>query len=195
MIKLSRSRREENSGGVFTVLRAFALLALSFFMLSFLNSPAMASTLPVAATDLAKDWDTLYWFLMWLSGFFFVGICIAMAIFVWKYRSTVYKRPKYIHGSTTLEIIWTVIPTILLMWIFVWGFQVYHEMIHAPQDAMEVNVIGKQWLWQFVYKNGTSSIGDLYVPLNKPVKLVMSSEDVIHSFFVPNFRMKSDVVP
>ena len=68
-------------------------------------------------------------------------------------------------------------------------------MIHAPADAMEVHVVGKQWLWQFVYKNGTSSIGDLYVPVNKPVKLIMSSEDVIHSMFIPNFRVKQDVVP
>ena len=94
-----------------------------------------------------------------------------------------------------LEVVWTVIPTILVMWIFAWGWNVYHDMVHAPQDAMEINVVAKQWLWQFVYKNGTSSIGDLYVPVNKPVRMVMSSEDVLHSFFIPNFRVKSDVVP
>jgi cytochrome c oxidase subunit 2 len=156
---------------------------------------AQATTLPVAATDVAKDWDGIYWFLMWTSLFFFVGIVIAMAYFVVKYRKGVNKKSKYIHGHTGLEIVWTVIPTIIVLVMFWWGYVVYKKMIHAPADAMEVHVIGKQWLWQFVYKTGQSSIGDLYVPVNKPVKLVMSSEDVLHSFFIPNFRVKSDVVP
>ena len=156
---------------------------------------AHAATLPVAATDVAKSWDSLYWFLIWISAFFFVGIVLAMIIFVVKYRKGVHKNAKYIHGHTGLEIVWTVIPTILLFVIFGWGWKVYKEMTYAPSDAMEIYVVGKQWLWQFVYKNGTSSIGDLYVPINKPVKLVMSSEDVIHSIFIPNFRVKQDVVP
>lgn len=160
-----------------------------------LGSQAMAATLPVAATDVARDWDGVYGFLLWTSIFFFVGIVIAMAIFVIKYRKGVTKKSKYIHGHTGLEIIWTVIPTIIVLVMFWWGYLVYQKMIHAPADSMEVHVIGKQWLWQFVYKNGNSSIGDLYVPVNKPVKLIMSSEDVLHSFFIPNFRVKSDVVP
>lgn len=156
---------------------------------------AHAATIPVAATDVARSWDSIYWFLMWISLFFFVGICGAMAWFAIKYRKGVNKKSKYIHGHTGLEVVWTIVPTIIVMWMFWWGYLVYKEMIHAPADSMEVHVIGKQWMWQFVYKNGTQTIGDLYVPVNKPVKLVMSSEDVLHSFFIPNFRVKQDVVP
>ena len=166
---------------------------LMFALLSI--SSAHAATLPVAATDVSQSWDSLYWFLVWVSAFFFVGIVIAMIIFVVKYRKEVNKKSTYIHGHTGLEIIWTIIPSILLFTMFGWGWVVYKEMIHAPADATEIHVIGKQWMWQFVYKNGTSSIGDLFVPLNKPVKMVMSSEDVLHSFFIPNFRVKQDVVP
>jgi cytochrome c oxidase subunit 2 len=170
------------------------LLSLAILIM-FATINAHAATLPVAATDVADSWDSIYWFLVWVSVFFFVGIVAAMVIFVVKYRKEVHKKTKYIEGHTGLEIIWTVIPSILLFVMFGWGWVVYKDMIKAPSDAMEVHVIGKQWLWQFMYKNGTSSIGDLYVPVNKPVKLVMSSEDVLHSFFVPNFRVKSDVVP
>ncbi len=156
---------------------------------------ARAATLPVAATDVAASWDSLYWFLIWLSLVFFVGIVVAMIVFAVKYRKDVNKKPKYIHGHTGLEVVWTVIPTILVLIIFAWGWAVYRDMIHPPADAMEVHVIGKQWSWQFSYSNGNTSVRDLYVPLNKPVKLIMSSEDVIHSMFIPNFRVKQDVVP
>jgi cytochrome c oxidase subunit 2 len=156
---------------------------------------AHAATIPVAATDIAKSWDTLYWFLVYLSAFFFVGIVLAMLIFAIKFGKSNHKKPKYIHGNTMIEVIWTVIPSILLFVIFGWGWSVYKDMTTAPADSMEIRVIAKQWLWQFVYKNGTSTIGDLYVPVNRPVKMIMSSEDVLHAFFIPNFRVKSDVVP
>jgi cytochrome c oxidase subunit 2 len=81
------------------------------------------------------------------------------------------------------------------MVIFGWGYSVYLSMTQAPTDAYEVRVIAKQWLWQFQYDNGRTTIGELYVPMNRPVKLIMTSEDVLHSFFVPNFRVKQDVVP
>jgi cytochrome c oxidase subunit 2 len=170
-------------------------LLLCLIGLGLMSSKAGAATIPVAATDIAKDWDTLYWFLVYLSAFFFIGIVIAMIVFAVKFGKNANKKPKYIHGNTTLEVIWTVIPSILLFVIFGWGWSVYRDMTTAPSDSMEVRVIGKQWLWQFVYKNGTSSVGDLFVPVNRPVKLIMSAEDVLHAFFIPNFRVKSDVVP
>ncbi len=160
-----------------------------------LGNNAFAATLPVAGTDIAKSWDAVYWFLVYLSLVFFVGIVAAMVWFAIRYRKEKNRKPKYIHGHTGLEVIWTVIPTILLFVCFGWGWAVYQDMIHAPANAMEVHVIGKQWSWQFVYKNGTSVTNDLYVPVNRPVKLIMSSEDVLHAFFIPNFRVKSDVVP
>jgi cytochrome c oxidase subunit 2 len=170
-------------------------LLMSLVATFLMPSMARAATVPVAATDIAHKWDAIYWFIVIVSAIFFVGIVIAMIIFAVKYRKGVHPKSRYIHGHTGLEIVWTVIPTILVLWMFWWGWNVYKEMTHAPADAMEVHVIGKQWMWQFVYKNGTSSIGDLYVPINKPVKLVMSSDDVLHSMFIPNFRVKSDVVP
>ncbi len=160
-----------------------------------LGMNANAATVPVAATDLAQSWDGIYWFLVYLSLIFFVGIVAAMIWFAVKFRKEKNKKPKYIHGHTGLEIIWTVIPTILLFVCFGWGWAVYRDMVHGPSNAMEVRVIGKQWAWQFIYKNGTSVTGDLFVPVNRPVKLIMSSEDVLHAFFIPNFRVKSDVVP
>jgi cytochrome c oxidase subunit 2 len=170
-------------------------LLLCLIGLVLVSPLAHAATVPTAATDVAQSWDTLYWFLVYISAFFFIGIVLAMTIFAVKFRKEVHKKPKYIHGNTTLEVIWTVIPSILLFVIFGWGWSVYKDMTTAPSDSMEVRVIAKQWLWQFVYKNGTSTIGDLYVPVNRPVKLIMSAEDVLHGFFIPNFRVKSDVVP
>lgn len=156
---------------------------------------AFASTLPLQGSDIAGKWDNLYNFLLWLSIFFFVVILIAMVYFAVKYRHQSGHKPKYLTGNMTLEVVWTIIPTILLMIIFGWGYSVYHDMTQAPPDAYEIRVIGKQWLWQFQYDDGRMTTGELYVPLNRPVKLIMTSEDVIHSFFVPNFRIKQDVVP
>jgi cytochrome c oxidase subunit 2 len=81
------------------------------------------------------------------------------------------------------------------MVIFVWGYVVYNKMVSAPTDAMEIHVVGKQWLWQFQYEDGRSTIGEVFVPTHKPVKFIMTSQDVLHSMFIPNFRVKQDVVP
>ena len=89
---------------------------------------------------------------------------------------------------------WTIIPSILLIVIFVYGFVVYKEMRTPPKDALEINVMGKQWLWQFKYNNGKTTLNELYVPEGRPVKLVMISDDVLHSLFVPAFRVKQDLV-
>lgn len=158
-------------------------------------SEAYKATLPLQGTDVAARWDSLYTFLILLSAFFFVLVIGAMIVFAIKYREKPGIRTKYITGSHTLEAVWIVIPTILLMVIFGWGYSVYRDMVHAPTDAYEVRVIGKQWLWQFQYPNGKSTINELYVPANKPVKLIMTAQDVLHSMFIPNFRVKQDLVP
>lgn len=150
--------------------------------------------LPLTGSDVASNWNSLWDFLLWLSVFFFVLVVGAMIYLAIKYRKGRPGKTGYITGNHTLEIIWTVIPTVLLMVIFVWGYVVYNQMTRPPSDAMEVKVIGKQWSWTFQYEDGRTS-PELYVPVNKPVKLVMSSEDVLHSFFIPNFRVKMDVVP
>lgn len=152
-------------------------------------------TLPIPASDVAVAWDHLYLFLFWLSVFFFILVVGGMIYLAVRYRKKPGQKTKFIADHHGLEIFWTIVPTILLMVIFVWGWNVYKTMTHAPSDAMEIRVIGKQWSWSFQYDDGRVLTGEVYVPQGKPVKFVMSSEDVIHSFFVPNMRVKSDVVP
>ncbi|MBC7693278.1 MAG: cytochrome c oxidase subunit II [Methylotenera sp.] len=161
----------------------------------FFNEAYAGNGLPIQGTDVAVMWDSLYNFLLWLSVFFFILVVGGMIYLAVRYRKREGDKSKYITGNHLIEAIWTIVPTILLLGIFAWGYQVYSKMVHAPSDAMEIRVIGKQWLWQFQYEDGKSTIGELYVPINKPVKLIMSSEDVLHSFFIPNFRVKQDVVP
>jgi cytochrome c oxidase subunit 2 len=156
---------------------------------------AYAGVLPIAATDAAVSWDALYNFLIWISIFFFVLVVGAMIYFAVKYRNRPGHKAVYETGSHLLEAIWIGVPTVLLLVIFAWGYHVYREMKQAPSDAYEIKVVGKQWLWTFLYDNGTTTVGELYVPVNKPVKLLMTSQDVLHGFFIPNFRVKQDVVP
>jgi len=156
---------------------------------------AAGGMIPIQGTDVAVKWDALYNFLIVLSVFFFILVIGAMMYFVVKFRAKPGVKAKYITDHHLLEGVWTFIPFVLLMVIFVWGYVVYERMISAPSDAIEVRVIAKQWLWQFQYDDGRSTINEVFVPVNKPVKMVMTSTDVLHSFFVPNFRVKQDVVP
>jgi cytochrome c oxidase subunit 2 len=157
--------------------------------------PGSTPGLPPVGSEIARQWDALYNFLVGLSVIFFLIIVGAMIFFAIQYRAGVVKKTKYITHHLGLEALWTVIPTILLLVIFGWGWVVYRDMTHAPADAMEIRVVGKKWDWTFQYDDGHLSPRVLYVPVNKPVKLVMTSQDVLHSFFIPNFRVKSDVVP
>ena len=151
---------------------------------------------PEVASSFAGKVDGVLWFITVLSIVFFILITILLVYFSFKYkRKTENDVTPHITGNETLEIIWTVIPSALLMIIFVYGFIVYKEMRTPPGDAVEVNVTAKQWLWVFNYPNGKSSINELFVEHNRPVKMVMRADDVLHSFFVPAFRVKQDVVP
>lgn len=151
--------------------------------------------LPLQGTDISVRWDFLYYFLVWMSVFFTALVIGGMIWFAIKYKNRPGIKTKYITHDNRLEVIFTVIPTALLMGIFYWGYSVYHDMTTAPANALEIRVVGKQWLWQFIYPNGKVTAADLFVPVNTPVKLIMTSDDVLHSFFVPNFRVKQDVVP
>jgi cytochrome c oxidase subunit 2 len=172
---------------------------LSLAVLGLLLSTSLAFAgggVPLQGTDAAVRWDNLYHFLVWLSVFFFVLVVGAMLYFAYKFKSgTPGLKTKYITGNHLLEGIWIAVPTILLMVIFGWGFSVYRDMTVAPTNAYEIRVIGKQWLWQFQYDHGVTTTNEMYAPLGRPVKLIMTSEDVLHSFFIPNFRVKQDVVP
>ncbi len=100
-----------------------------------------------------------------------------------------------IHGSLALELLWTIIPLGITMVMFVWGAQVFFHMTRPPKGAMEIYVVGKQWMWKAQHMDGAREINELHVPIGQPVKLIMGSEDVIHSFFIPDFRVKADVIP
>jgi cytochrome c oxidase subunit II len=100
-----------------------------------------------------------------------------------------------IHGGLMLEITWSVIPLMITMVLFVWGASVFFAMSRPPEETMNVYVVGKQWMWKFQHLDGQREINELHVPVGRNVKLITTSEDVIHDFFVPAFRMKADVLP
>lgn len=151
--------------------------------------------LPTEASTLAAEHDSLFYFVLWTSIVIFVGVVAAMVWFAYKYRRrSPDERPELVEENTAIEISWVVIPTILVLIVFTWGFRAFIQFGVAPPDAYEITVRGQQWSWLFTYPNGVQS-SDLHVPVDRPVRLRMSSTDVIHSFAVPAFRIKQDVLP
>lgn len=152
--------------------------------------------LPPQKSTIAEGTDALFNFITVTSIILLVGITIAIIYFSWKYRrrSDNDVTPVITHNSA-LEISWSVIPLILVMIVFGWGLSGYVNLTTAPDDSYEIRVVGKSWLWEFHYENGFVSINELHVPVNRPVRLVMSSDDVLHSFYIPDFRVKMDVLP
>ena len=152
--------------------------------------------IPEAASNLASKVDGVLLVITLISIFFFVLISAVLIYFAVKYRrKSDDEETPYITGNETLEIIWTVIPSILLILLFVYGFVVYKDMRTPPKDAVDITVTGKQWLWTFEYYNGKKTLNELYVRQNRPVRMVMRADDVLHSFFVPAFRVKQDLIP
>ena len=151
---------------------------------------------PQQASEQAATVDALYFFLVAVTGAFGVLIAILVAVFATKFHR---KHPNevgaVIHGSLALELLWTFIPLGITMVMFVWGAQVFFHMTRPPKGAMEIYVVGKQWMWKAQHMDGAREINELHVPIGRPVKLVMGSEDVIHSFSIPDFRVKADVIP
>ncbi len=152
--------------------------------------------MPEQVSTFAADVDALFYFVYWASVVLLTGIVVTMVYFVYKYRRrSPDDRPETVTENKWIEISWIVIPAILVLIIFNWGFQSFIRITVAPPDAYQVNVTARMWLWEFEYPNGVRSTGELHVPVDQPVRLQMSSEDVIHSFFVPSFRVKQDVLP
>ncbi|MXX97866.1 MAG: cytochrome c oxidase subunit II [Rhodothermaceae bacterium] len=150
--------------------------------------------LPEAASTIAGDVDALFYFILITSVIFFVGVVTTMVIFAWRFRRrSPDDRPEPVHENKLVEASWIVIPSILVAVVFIWGFKLFLELGIAPPNSYEVNVTARKWSWSFSYPNGAIST-DLHVPVNRPIKLRMSSDDVIHSFFVPAFRVKADVL-
>jgi len=150
---------------------------------------------PPAGSTLAADVDALFYFIYYASAAIFAVVMAATIFFVFRYRRRKIETTDSKDHSLWLEITWTAIPTILILIVFVWSFRTYIRMTVVPKDALEVKVTGQKWFWSFDYDGGANSVGELVVPVGQPVKLLMSSRDVIHSFFVPSFRMKMDVLP
>jgi len=163
-------------------------------MSSFLGFPLF----PEQASTMAPRVDTIFYFLIAFSAFFASLICIVIIIFAVKYRrrSNSQHTPVITEGDDPrLEIVWTVIPFIFIMIFFVWGARLFFITFHPPADALQISIVGKQWMWKVQHPEGAREIDELHVPLGQPVKLLLTSQDVIHDFFVPAFRIKTDVVP
>jgi cytochrome c oxidase subunit 2 len=152
--------------------------------------------LPEQASTMAPKVDALFWFITAVCVFSTLLIALMLVFFaiVYRRRDNDYIPPN-IHGSKVLEVTWSVIPLGLTMVMFVWGVIVYFDIIRPPQDSMEIYVIGKQWMWHLQHPTGEREINQLHVPAGRPVKLIMTSEDVIHDFYIPAFRVKMDAVP
>ncbi len=152
--------------------------------------------LPPQASSFARDVDVFYGFMIAVTAFFSLLIGTLVVFFAIKYRR---RSPTEIatdvHESSVLEIVWTVIPLGLVLVMFVWGAALYFRITRPPADAIHVYVTGKQWMWKVQHADGQREMNELHVPVGTPVRLTMASEDVIHSFFVPAFRFKRDVVP
>ena len=153
--------------------------------------------LPPRGSEYAGQVDDTYFLIFWISTAFFFLVAGLTAYFAIKYR----RRPGNDgptpnithHGG--LEAAWTLLPVIPLMLIFVWGFHDFVDARVAPGNALEIKVVAKKWLWAFEYPSGVRAINEIHVPAGRPIRMVMTSEDVIHSFFVPTFRIKQDVLP
>jgi len=151
---------------------------------------------PQAASEQAGQIDALYFFLVAVTAFFTALIALMVVVFAVKFhRKHDDEVGEAIHGSLALELLWTIIPLGITMVMFVWGAQVFFHMTRAPKGAMEIYIVGKQWMWKAQHMDGSREINELHVPIGRPVKLIMGSEDVIHSFFIPDFRVKADVIP
>jgi cytochrome c oxidase subunit 2 len=152
--------------------------------------------IPDSASTLSWKVDALYFYLSGVTVFFTLLISSILIFFVIRYRRrTPYEIPRPIAGSHKLETLWTVIPFVIAMTMFAWGARLYFEQYRPPQNAIEIYVVGKQWMWKIQHSTGQREINELHIPVGRKIKLIMTTEDVIHDFFVPAFRMKADVVP
>ena len=150
---------------------------------------------PQTASTGAGNVDALYIFLVLLSAFMCALIFLTVLVFAVRYRRNRQPQAQPIHGSTILEVTWSVAPLAVFMAIFVWGAVIYFQERTPPQGATEVYVVAKQWMWKLQHQEGPREINQLHVPVGRDIKLIMTSQDVIHSFYVPAFRLKQDVLP
>jgi cytochrome c oxidase subunit II len=151
---------------------------------------------PPAASSIAENVDHLYYFLTAVTLFFTFLIFGLIFYFMVKYRRrSEDEKPPVVKTSTALELTWTAVPTLICAVIFIWSSSLFFQNSRPPKASMEIFVIGKQWMWQLQHPEGPREINELHVPVDVPVKLTMTSQDVIHGFYIPAFRIKKDVLP
>ncbi|NQZ01012.1 MAG: cytochrome c oxidase subunit II [Bdellovibrionales bacterium] len=163
----------------------------------FLINRAFAdSYMPPAATEIAERLDGLYGFLVISSLIASVLVIFGFIYFAWAYkRRSENDKTAYITHNNTLEFAWSFIPFVIFMVVFGWGWWIYKDMRTFSKDSLEIHVVGQKWNWNFMYKNGKETVEEMVVPVNTPVKVIITSKDVLHSFYVPAFRVKQDAVP
>jgi cytochrome c oxidase subunit II len=154
----------------------------------------MYSTTAIDASNYVSTFNTSFYFIVGVSLFFLLGLTFAMLYFVFRYNKKKNKTAIQNEGNIKLEIIWTVVPILLALMMFYYGWEGWKPMNKAPANAMNITTTARMWSFSFLYENGKEST-DLVVPLNTPVKLNLISVDVIHSLFIPAYRLKSDIVP
>ena len=150
---------------------------------------------PARASTLADRTDAFMIFMLTVTGFFTIMIFILIFIFAMKYRRARHPVATQIEGSNVLEVTWTLIPFAIFLVMYIWGAAIYMAWAQPPADAEEIFVVGKQWMWKFQHPEGQREIDQLHVPLGRPIVLTMVSQDVIHGMFLPEFRVKQDVLP
>lgn len=151
---------------------------------------------PERASNFAPEMDALFYTLTALTVIFTVLVGALVLFFAIRYRKgSKAKRSGAVDSHLGLELTWTIIPLILGLFIFWWSAKLFIKTRQPPKDAMEIFVIGKQWMWHVQHANGVRENNEMHVPVGVPVRLTMISQDVIHSFFVPQFRIKQDVLP
>src|ERR1700739_2461181 len=162
------------------------------FLVRWLTNSALFS--PEAAA-LSPYMDAFYFFLIAISAVGMIAVIMLVFGFSFKYRASVSPVATQIEGSTLLEATWTIIPLALFMICFVWGALLYFRIYNPPTNAMNIYIVGKQWMWKAEHPGGQHEINSLHIPINRPVQLTMISQDVFHSFSIPAFRVKREVIP
>jgi len=154
-----------------------------------------ALMLPPQGSEFAKEIDFVYMGIFWLSVVMFLGIVLPMTYFAVRYRYKPGRVTPHQTHNTTLEIVWSVLPLLLCVGLFFWGLVGYLKYAVSPGEAMEIQVTAQKWQWAFEFPDGTRSLNEVHVPANRPVRFVMTSLDVLHDFYVPDMRVKMDVIP
>lgn len=165
-----------------------------------MNQPPF-SLFPQSASTMAPRVDALYWFMVVVSVVMTIAIALALVVLGYRYRRRPGTPSRYMgasaqgKGAVAIELIWIALPFAVMLVMFVWSARLYAAIERPPEGATEIFVTGRQWMWKVQHMNGRREINELHVPTGTPIKLIMTSEDVIHSFYVPAFRVKQDVLP